>query len=125
MVAKQTMMPAPREYPGELRDRAVRLVREDGEHGAFARIADRLDVNRETLRNWVKRRPSPHRGANGTASPRKLLTWSLLCDVLPGHAVGLEDEVGSVGGRRRSMSRRCVTRGSPTSTSTWRCHGSR
>jgi transposase len=47
------MMPAPRKYPAELRDRAVRLVREDGEHGAIARIADRLDINRETLRNWV------------------------------------------------------------------------
>jgi transposase len=53
MVAKETMMPAPRKYPAELRDRAVRLVREDGEHGAIARVADRLDINRETLRNWV------------------------------------------------------------------------
>ena len=47
-------MPAPRKYPAELRDRAVRLVREDGEHGAIARVADRLYINRETLRNWVK-----------------------------------------------------------------------
>jgi transposase len=54
MVAKETMMPAPRKYPDELRDRAVRLVREDGQHGAIARVADRLDINRETLRNWVK-----------------------------------------------------------------------
>ena len=46
-------MPAPRKYPDELRDRAVRLVREDGQHGAIARVADRLDINRETLRNWV------------------------------------------------------------------------
>jgi hypothetical protein len=28
------MMPAPRKYPDELRDRAVRLVREDGQRGA-------------------------------------------------------------------------------------------
>lgn len=53
MVAKETIMPAPRKYPAELRDRAVRLVLEDGEHGAIARVADRLDINRETLRNWV------------------------------------------------------------------------
>ncbi len=53
MVAKEAMMPAPRNYPDELRDRALRLVREDGEHGAIARVADRLDINRETLRNWV------------------------------------------------------------------------
>lgn len=54
MVAKETMMPTPRKYPDELKERAVRLVREDGEHGAIARVADRLDINRETLRNWVK-----------------------------------------------------------------------
>jgi transposase len=53
MVAKGIMMPAPRKYPDEMRERAVRLVRDDGEHGAIARVADRLDINRETLRNWV------------------------------------------------------------------------
>ena len=50
----------PRKYPDELRERAVRLVLEDDEHGAIARVADRLDINRETLRNWVnaeRRRP--------------------------------------------------------------------
>lgn len=55
MVAKETMMPtSPRKYPEELKQRAVRLVSEDGQHGAIARVADRLDINRETLRNWVK-----------------------------------------------------------------------
>ena len=47
-------MSAPRKYPDELRERAVRLVIEDGEHGAIAGVADRLDINPETLRNWVK-----------------------------------------------------------------------
>lgn len=46
-------MSAPRKYPQELKDRAVRMVLEDGEHGAVARVADRLDIKRETLRNWV------------------------------------------------------------------------
>ncbi len=46
-----------RRYPIELKERAVRLVfdvREESEskRGAIARIADQLDVNRETLRNW-------------------------------------------------------------------------
>jgi transposase len=54
MFAEETIMPAPRKYPDELRDRAVRLAREDGQHSAIARFADRLDINRETLRNWVK-----------------------------------------------------------------------
>jgi transposase len=54
MVAKEAIMPAPRKYPDELRDRAVRLVREDDQRGAIARVADRLGINRETLRNWVQ-----------------------------------------------------------------------
>ncbi len=54
MVAKETMMPAPRRYPDELKQRAVRLVLESDERGATARVADQLGINRETLRNWVK-----------------------------------------------------------------------
>ncbi|MTV28154.1 transposase [Nitriliruptoraceae bacterium ZYF776] len=54
MVAKEAIMPAPRKYPDELRQRAVRLVREDDQRGAIARVADRLGINRETLRNWVQ-----------------------------------------------------------------------
>lgn len=54
MVAKETMMPAPRKYPDELKQRAVRLVLENDERGATARVADQLGINRETLRNWVK-----------------------------------------------------------------------
>ena len=52
-------MPAPRRYPQELCDRAVRMVFEvrqqtGGQPGAIARVADQLGVNRESLRNWVK-----------------------------------------------------------------------
>lgn len=52
-------MSAPRKYPQELRDRAVRMVFEVREQtgerlGAIARVGDQLGVNRETLRNWVK-----------------------------------------------------------------------
>ena len=52
-------MPAPRKYPQELCDRAVRMVFEvrqqtGGQPGAIARVADQLGVNRETLRTWVK-----------------------------------------------------------------------
>jgi transposase len=51
-------MPAPRKYPDELRERAVRLVfdmrAETGQRkGAIVRVANRLDINPETLRNWV------------------------------------------------------------------------
>lgn len=52
-------MPARKKYPDEVRERAVRMVfqiREESgqQHGAIARVADRLGVNRETLRNWVR-----------------------------------------------------------------------
>jgi len=52
-------MAAPRKHPQAVRDRAVRMVaeaREDPErrHGALARVAEQLGVNKETLRNWVK-----------------------------------------------------------------------
>jgi transposase len=45
-------MPAPRKYPDELRERAVRLVKETGL--PIARIAADLGVHREALRNWVR-----------------------------------------------------------------------
>jgi transposase len=58
-VAKVGVMPAPRKYPDEVRERAVRMVfeiREESgqQQGAIARVADRLGINRETLGNWVK-----------------------------------------------------------------------
>ena len=52
-------MPALKKYPDEVRERAVRMVfeiREESgqQQGSIARVADRLGVNRETLRNWVR-----------------------------------------------------------------------
>lgn len=56
-------MPAPQNYPDELRERAVRLVRcrIAGEPGLpvsrACRLTDeRLGINGDTLRNWVKRK---------------------------------------------------------------------
>ncbi|MFL1375785.1 IS3 family transposase [Nocardiopsis protaetiae] len=51
-------MPAPRKYPPELRERAIRMAvdaRRDPatRDGAIARVTDQLGINRETLRNWV------------------------------------------------------------------------
>lgn len=58
-LAKVGVMPAPRKYPDEVRERAVRMVLEirqefGQQQGAIARVADKLGVNRETLRNWIK-----------------------------------------------------------------------
>ncbi len=51
-------MAAPRKYPNELRERAVRLTldaRKDpvSRAGACARIGGQLGINPETLRGWV------------------------------------------------------------------------
>ena len=54
MSGKEGVMPAPRKYPDELRERAVRMVREIDERGAIKRVADQLDINPETLRSWVR-----------------------------------------------------------------------
>lgn len=54
-------MAAPRKYPDEVRDRAVRLVADlvqDGSgqtvNGACRRVGEQLGINPDTLRNWVK-----------------------------------------------------------------------
>ena len=51
-------MPAPKKYPDEVRERAVRMVFEIREEtgqrkGALARVGQQLGINPETLRNWV------------------------------------------------------------------------
>ena len=52
-------MPAPRKYPEEVRQQAIRLVLDARRSpatapGAVARIARQCDINPETLRNWVR-----------------------------------------------------------------------
>jgi transposase len=51
-------VPAPKKYPDELRERAVRMVFEMRERtgqrkGAIARVGEQLGINPETLRNWI------------------------------------------------------------------------
>ena len=55
-------MPAPKKYPDEVRDRAIRLVEdlladpraELSVTGACRRVGEQLGINRDTLRGWVK-----------------------------------------------------------------------
>lgn len=54
-------MPAPRKYPPELRERAIRLVLEARQqdedlslNAAVKRIGPRVGVNADTLRTWAK-----------------------------------------------------------------------
>ena len=53
-------MAAPRKYPEELRERAIRLVLEAKKDpgsaaGPCRRIGEQLGINPETLRGWVQR----------------------------------------------------------------------
>lgn len=45
-------MPAPRKYPDELRERAVREVRSTGR--PVAQVARDLGIHKEALRSWVR-----------------------------------------------------------------------
>ncbi|WP_161973087.1 transposase [Microbacterium sp. HSID17254] len=47
-------MPAPKKYPDELRERAVRLYRESDPRPTFRGLAEQLGVHHEALRNWVR-----------------------------------------------------------------------
>jgi transposase len=54
-------MPAPRKFPDELRDRAVRLVLDQLEEagsvsGACRKVGEQLGINSDTLRGWVKQK---------------------------------------------------------------------
>lgn len=53
-------LPRGQKHPDELRERAVRMVFEHqheypSQWKAILSVAEKLDLNRETLRNWVRR----------------------------------------------------------------------
>jgi transposase len=45
---------APRKYPDELRERAVRLYQESDPKPVVRRLAEQLNVHPEALRNWIR-----------------------------------------------------------------------
>ncbi|WP_327285727.1 MULTISPECIES: transposase [unclassified Streptomyces] len=47
-------MPAPRKYPLELRERAVRMYRTAEPKPVIRRMAEDLGVHHEALRNWIR-----------------------------------------------------------------------
>jgi transposase len=74
-----TIMAAPRKYPDELRERAIRLAvdaRRDPatRPGALARVGKQLGINPETLRNWVTQAEvdEGHRPGTTTAEAKKI-----------------------------------------------------
>jgi transposase len=47
-------VPAPKKYPDELKERAVRLYRESDPKPVVRRLAEQLGVHHEALRNWIR-----------------------------------------------------------------------
>ncbi|MBO3736682.1 transposase [Actinoplanes flavus] len=47
-------MAAPKKYPDELRQRAVRLYRDSDPKPVIKRLAEQLNVHPEALRNWIR-----------------------------------------------------------------------
>ncbi|HEX5116098.1 MAG TPA: transposase, partial [Pseudonocardiaceae bacterium] len=101
-------MPAPKKYPDELRERAVRLYRESDPKPVIRRLAEQLNVHHEALRNWIRQDeadrgerhdlPSTDTKMNGTRCSRgvALVVASAGDRVEPdGHAqrVGLFDDL--------------------------------
>jgi transposase len=53
-------VPAPKKYPDELRQRAVRLYRESDPKPVIRRLAEQLGVHHEALRNWIRQDEADH-----------------------------------------------------------------
>jgi transposase len=47
-------MAAPKKYPDELRERAVRLYRTSNPRPTFRQLGEQLGVHHGALRNWVR-----------------------------------------------------------------------
>lgn len=72
-------MAAPRKYPEELRERAIRMavdLRRDPatKQGALQRVGEQLGINPDTLRNWVQQAEidEGHRPGVSTADAKRI-----------------------------------------------------
>ena len=102
-------MAAPRKYPEELRERAIRMavdLRRDPatRSGALRRVGEQLGINPETLRNWVRpgrdrRRPPSRRHHGRGSADRRARAGD------QGAAAGERDPADGVGVFRRGGAR--------------------
>jgi transposase len=75
--SSNTGRPSPRQYPPELKARAIRMVldsfeRGDQRQGLVTRIARQLDIGPESLRRWVVQAEIDRGGRAGTTSEEAL-----------------------------------------------------
>ena len=62
-------MAAPKKYPDELRERAVRLYRQSDPKPTIRRLAEQLGVHHEALRTWIRQADKLQRQAGGLVGP--------------------------------------------------------
>jgi transposase len=65
---KEVSVAAPKKYPDELRERAVRLCRESDPKPVIRRLAEQLGVHHEALRNWIRRAEADHGERHGRST---------------------------------------------------------
>ena len=116
-------MPAPRKYPDELRERAVRLVleaRAEEErlslNAAVQRISQRVGVNPDTLRGWCKQAEIDSGRRPGTTSTEAAELKALRQEVK--ELKRANEMVESTGGRTGPVTIRALR-------SQEQCHGRR
>ena len=57
---KGVSVAAPKKYPDELRECAVRLYRDSDLKPVIRRLAEQLGVHHEALRNWIRQDQADH-----------------------------------------------------------------
>jgi transposase len=101
---KEVIVVAPKKYPDELRERAVRLYRESDPKPVIRRLAEQLNVHPEALRNWIRQdeadrgqrhdRPSTDLAEENRRLRREVAELQRVNDVLRAASAYFASEIG-------------------------------